>query len=243
MNQITLILLGSIILGGYLWLRRRPAQQRQKASLMLLLGGILATVFYLAVTGKLHWIGAVLAVLLPFARRLLPLLPFIGRLFRHYQARQNSRPGSGNTSSVSSQFLTMTLDHDSGTMHGEVIQGALTGRPLDSLSEQEFIQLLSECRAGDAQSARLLETYLDKRFGDSWRVDDPASNTGDHTGNQLSDTERAYEILGLAPGASREEIINAHRRLMQKVHPDRGGSDFLAAEINRAKDTLLDNLD
>ncbi|MCV6610956.1 MAG: DnaJ domain-containing protein [Amphritea sp.] len=239
MNQITFILLGSIILGWYLWLRSKPQQQRQKANLMLLLGVTAATIFYLAVTGKLHWIGALLAVLLPFARKILPLLPIIGRLFRHYQSRQTSRPSAGNSSSVNSAILTMTLDHDSGGMNGTVTQGPLEGRSLDTLSEQEFIQLLSYCRSEDAQSARLLETYLDKRFGDSWREDDPG-----RPGSQqetVSEKDKAYEILGLNPGASREEIIEAHRRLMQKIHPDRGGSDYLAAEINRAKDTLLND--
>ncbi len=239
MNQITFILLGSIILGWYLWLRSKPQQQRQKANIMLLLGVTAATIFYLAVTGKLHWIGALLAVLLPFARKILPLLPIIGRLFRHYQSRQNSRPSAGNSSSVNSAILTMTLDHDSGGMNGTVTQGPLEGRSLDTLSEQEFIQLLSYCRSEDTQSARLLETYLDKRFGDSWREDDPGRS--DPQQETVSEKDKAYEILGLNPGASREEIVEAHRRLMQKLHPDRGGSDYLAAEINRAKDTLLND--
>lgn len=206
------------------------AQQR-KANLMLLLGVLIAAIFYLTVTGKLHWIGALAALFLPFARRLLPLLPFAGRIFRYYQANKQT---SDNRSEVNSRILKMNLDHDTGSLDGEILEGPLQGRELNSLSESEFIQLLNFCRQQDLQSARLLETYLDKRFGDSWRADDKAG-----TESQLSDRDKAYQILGLEPDATKEQIIEAHRRLMQKLHPDRGGSDYLAAEINQAKDLLL----
>ena len=49
----------------------------------------------------------------------------------------------------------------------------------------------------------------------------------------------AYEVLGLKPGANEEEIRAAHRRLMQAAHPDHGGSDWLAARVNLARDVLL----
>ena len=58
-------------------------------------------------------------------------------------------------------------------------------------------------------------------------------------GKQTMSKEEAMEILGLKAGYKDEDVIQAHRRMMQKVHPDRGGSDYLAAQINKAKDTLL----
>ncbi|WP_413772183.1 MULTISPECIES: DnaJ domain-containing protein [Marinobacter] len=151
---------------------------------------------------------------------------------------------SGNQSHVSSDILEMTLDHDSGTMSGKIIKGPMEGRELADLSETEFLELLRYCRGQDEDSARLLETYLDRRFGDSWRADDAAASENDQSGDNgntsgpLNESE-ALDILGLEPGASREEIIKAHRRMMQKLHPDHGGSNYLAARINEAKECLL----
>ena len=58
-------------------------------------------------------------------------------------------------------------------------------------------------------------------------------------GKQQMSTEEAMEVLALKPDFTKDDVIKAHRRMMQKVHPDRGGSDYLAAQINQAKDTLL----
>jgi DnaJ-domain-containing protein 1 len=202
-----------------------------------------------------RWILIVLAILgvfvLIFAGRyalaaLLPLLiPFLLRsrvLWRRAKAAAGPRPGQ--TSEVTTRYLRMVLDHDSGQMAGEVLEGTFAGRRLDDLDETELVALWRECRASDRQSAAVLETYLDRALGEAWRAAagaGPAGGEGAGPGSsgEAMSKEEAYEILGLEPGASSEEIREAHRRLMQKVHPDHGGSNYLAAKINRAKELLL----
>jgi DnaJ family protein C protein 19 len=66
-----------------------------------------------------------------------------------------------------------------------------------------------------------------------------SDGTSQKPGNEKMSKAQAYEVLGLKPDASRDEILQAHRRMIQRVHPDRGGSDYLASKINQAKDTLL----
>jgi len=226
---------------AWVWLSNQPPSQRKPAILKLvLIAGILMAVL-LAVTGRLQILIALLVFLFPLLRRVLPSI-LMGRMAG--SGAGEAKPG--NQSHVSSDILDMTLDHDSGTMSGEILKGPMTGRALADLGESEFIGLLQYCRDHDEDSARLLETYLDRRFGDSWRTDDPAGddnagasereNSG--SGDPLTDRE-ALDILGLEAGASRNEIIQAHRRMMQKMHPDRGGSNYLAARVNEAKERLL----
>ncbi|EON93629.1 import inner membrane translocase subunit TIM14 [Marinobacter lipolyticus SM19] len=231
-----LVILLSIV--AWLWLRSLPPSQRNPAILKLALIVGIAIVVVLAVTGRLHFLFVLLAFLYPLLRRLLPSL-----LKGGMAGSANAR--AGNQSHVSSDILEMSLDHDSGAMSGKILKGPMAGRELADLGESEFIELLQHCRAHDEDSARLLETYLDRRFGDSWRADDEADGrqSGDrgqsgNTSGPLTESE-ALDILGLEPGASREEIIQAHRGMMQKVHPDHGGSNYLAARINEAKECLL----
>jgi len=144
----------------------------------------------------------------------------------------------GQTSTVTTDHLEMELDHDSGAMSGRVLKGMFAGRDLDSLKPAEVALLWHDCRFIDPQSAQLLESYLD-RIHPNWReeVSRGEREMRDHEG-RMTEAE-AYDILGLEPGASEEQIRRAHRDLILKLHPDRGGSTYLAAQVNEAKDVLL----
>ena len=145
---------------------------------------------------------------------------------------------SGQTSKVRSAFLDMTLDHDSGELQGTIIAGTHAGR---SLGTFDLPQLAAIMQTFDAESCALLESYLDRRFP-GWRQNTQGAGAGGQRGQAAGGkmtAEEAYQILGLQPGAGRDEIGRAHRSLMKKLHPDQGGSTYLAARVNEAKETLL----
>lgn len=148
---------------------------------------------------------------------------------------------SGSVSRVRSAMIEMELDHDTGAMNGSVLAGSLGGRRLGDLDEAALRRLYDECRLADPDGVRLLEAYLDRRFP-AWR--EHAQPHGDtRTGAQpqagTMTEQEAYQVLGLQPGASVDEIRLAHRTLMKRLHPDQGGSTYLAARVNLAKEILL----
>jgi DnaJ domain len=150
------------------------------------------------------------------------------------------RAGSSPKSTVRTAMFEMELDHDTGDMDGLVLTGDHEGSWLSSLSRQELFNLLLDT-SQDAESAALLEAYLDRSIP-GWREDTQANADTRQTssaGSGPMTKQEAYQILGLSPGAGANEIHDAHRRLMKRVHPDSGGSTFLASKINEAKDILL----
>lgn len=164
--------------------------------------------------------------------------PLAIQLWRRWRSQASpAGGGTGHTSKVESEVIAMTLDHATGEMSGMVKRGVYAGRRLERLSESELLDLWQQCRAADANGARLLEAYLDRAVAD-WRQKVAAGARQGGTSDAMTRDE-AYAVLGLAPGASETEIREAHRRLMKKVHPDQGGSNYLAAKLNRAKDILL----
>jgi hypothetical protein len=151
---------------------------------------------------------------------------------------RRARKSPGQLSRVRSAFLEMELDHDSGAVRGRILAGRYEGTSLDTLSVATLIGLLTEI---DEESRDLLATYLDRR-DPGWREHAQADATAGGSSTPRSGPmtqEEAYQILGLEPGASADEIGRAHRTLMKKLHPDQGGSTYLAARINEAKDVLL----
>ena len=151
----------------------------------------------------------------------------------------NAQKAPGQTSRVATEHLDVELDHDTGAITGRVLKGAFAGRQLAELTPLEMARLWQDCRFADPQSAQILEAYLD-RAHPSWR-DDLGRADGEHgaaAGGGMT-REQALEVLGLEAGASEDDIRRAHRELMMKMHPDRGGSTYIAAKINEAKDVLL----
>lgn len=154
--------------------------------------------------------------------------------------RRRSKPTPGKRSHVRTAALEMELDHDTGGLDGVVLAGRFDGKPLGDLSELELYELLAEL-GDDPESRQLLETYLDSRLP-LWRDHAQADVGGGEARAPASgpmSKQEAYQVLGLEAGASAADIRKAHRRLMQRLHPDLGGSSFLAARINEAKDVLL----
>ena len=168
------------------------------------------------------------------------LAPVIVRGRTVWRRWQNAAgPRAGNTSEATTHYLRMRLDHDTGGMSGTVLKGRFAGRRLDELAESDLIELWRECRLGDEASARLMESYLD-RLGADWRGAAGADARSGASPNDTMTREEALAILGLVPGATAAQVKEAHRSLMMKLHPDHGGSTYLAAKINRAKEILLD---
>jgi hypothetical protein len=209
----------------------RSADPHKMARAMKIAGGILslAGAAFVGLRGQVV-VAVPLAV---FGLGLLGWSPFPGASFS-----SRTRKSPGQTSRVRTAFVEMTLDHDSGELSGAFVAGAYAGR---DLGEFDLAALKAAFAGLDDDSRALLANYMDRRFS-GWREDaegDAAyGSRGTASSGKMSD-EEAYQILGLQPGASRGDIGRAHRALMKKLHPDQGGSTYLAARVNEAKDTLL----
>lgn len=233
-----LILLLAVIAVIYILFQRAqsvPPHKRRAEYIKLGLGVGVVIIVGLTLTGRMHWLGAALTGALVIARQSLPTLI---RLFPMLAAmRGSSAPSQGQSSTVATAILRMQLDHDSGALQGEVLKGKFLGWRLAEMDRPQLQQLMDYCRGEDSDSAQLLDSYLQQRFPGEAPCGGQQQASPDSGGNM--GRKEALAVLGIGEEASEEEIVAAHRKLMQKLHPDRGGNDYLAAKINQARDLLL----
>ena len=237
--MVPMLILGIALLVGLFLIGRWYVQADPKLLIKLVrFGAILVGVVFvalIALSGRWGWLPALLFIALPWLSRLRALSTF---------AKNMRGPSPGQTSKVQTRFVRMQLDHDSGAMDGNVVEGTYAGRRLGDMGLGELIALWHEC-AADQQSQAVMTSYLDRAHGDTWREAAGGGTGGAGSGAAARASpgamtrEEACEILGVEPGASPQEIERAYRRLMLKAHPDQGGSDWLAAKINQAKALLL----
>lgn len=233
---IGIVLLGCLLLAAKLVVNADPAKLGRSIgwfTMGLGLAGAGALIIGLIASERL---GPALAV----AGGLAPLVIRGRTLWRRYHGGAST--AGGKVSEVETELLRMRLDHDTGAMSGQVRRGPYAGRRVEDLDQSELIALWRQCVAEDESGARLLESYLDRLRPDWRQAGSGGSGAGGGGAGAPGDVmtrEQAYAILDLEPGANDEQIKDAHRRLMMKLHPDHGGSTFLAAQINRAKEFLL----
>lgn len=214
-------------------LQHKPPKERQTALWRTIFIGLFGLTLVLVLTGRAHWLAAAFAGFIPFAKNFAGLLIRAVPLLKIWQ--RNGGPQVGPT--LKTPSLEIKVNISNGSIDGKVLSGVFEGQTLSSLNKEQLDQLLSQLHNDDAKGAKLLRAYMARRFH---------SNGGEYQQRySQTDTDtaasEAWQILGLKEGANKDEIIQAHKRLIQKLHPDRGGNDYLAAKINGAKDTLLKN--
>lgn len=228
-------------------LKKTPLAQLSPTQQSLIALGILVFLL-LALTGRLGLLvplfGAIVAAFAALVSRLAPLLgPYLLRGLPDWLDRWRTSPSEKDSPSAKKKgpslmtrtsYLHMTLDRETGRMNGTVLQGTYEGRTLESLSLHALLDLYGCCLMDDDESARLVQAFIQQKHEQAF---------GGPEGRQKNtfnmDRQEALEILGLRDPASDDEILTRHRQLIQRIHPDRGGSDYLAARINQAKDFLL----
>ena len=198
----------------------------------------------IAATGARRTLGGTIMAMSAFTalRGLLPVavpLFLLGlAIYGAQGAFRKANKEKGQESSVRTSVLDMTLDHDTGEMHGSVLTGQFAGRELVSLTMAELQVLLRDCVAANDRSEALLMAYMD-RAHPGWRETARGAGSSSQRSGAGMSADEALEILGLEEDASEEDIQKAYRNLMKQHHPDQGGSAWFAARINEARNVLL----
>lgn len=226
---------------GHARFRKLPPEQRKAWTLKFIAGVLIAVLLVGVVTGHMHWLGAVAAAILGFARygvRLFGGLPALLQLIRQQPF--------GNPV-FSTAYLRAEVDLKTNHISGKIVSGPHEGAPLESLTEAQLVELEAFYQDKDKRSYYLIKAFRQQRSG---RQNQQQERQKQHTYASLSEPSyhEALQILGLdtylhQPPPDKKTVVQAHRKLMQKLHPDRGGNDYLASRVNIAKEVVLKHIE
>lgn len=243
-------LLGLIVLPLLAWwlghsLSKRFALTARQSRILFVIIAALLVVGVLILLGRLPAqfiiapLGAAAAFILRFLPTLLRLMPFWGMLKSRVAGAGHRH--SNQSSRIRTEFFDMELQHQSGNLDGRILKGQFVNQQLSALSLEQLLQVYRDC-ASDSDSVQILEAYLDRAHADWRQHSGTQSQARGEPDESVMTKALALEILGLEGEPDKQAIVTAHRHLMQKMHPDRGGSSYLAKKINAAKEFLLQHL-
>ena len=228
---------------------KKLLSQGKSGQIKLVLIALGLVFLIMALTGRAHALFAILGAAMTQVMRIAPLLLRFAPSLKRYLSPGMFSAGAAKqagVSQVSTATLVMTLNQVSGKIEGEVIAGEFAGRPVHSLSIAELQSLYTHCSENDTEALRLLQAYITRERSDDWEQatggaadEQPGKSTG-VSNTQMTLTE-AKQVLGIDGELTRQSIITAHRSLMGRFHPDKGGNDYLATKINKARDILLNH--
>ena len=231
---------------AYRWWKKQDPVAAKKSLLTFGLWGGAAVLILLTLTGRVHWITGAIAALIPLAKA---SFPYLRRLMPFALQWQKSR--ASQQRQLMGEWLQLTVSPVNGKVDGKVLKGSDKGLALSSLTEAQLKALLTSCLSSDVKSAQLLAVFLQQAYGEQWQSSFTEELSGQHSSqsfnsgapsDSLSEKE-ACEMLGVSSDATKEDINHAYKSLMQKVHPDRGGNDYLSRLVAQAKEVLLRRFD
>ncbi|WNO07714.1 molecular chaperone DnaJ [Teredinibacter sp. KSP-S5-2] len=232
---IRIILAGLILTTlfyGYAQLKKLPPKKRKALLFKYVFWAILILLIAAVLTGRLHWLGAAVAALFGIAKfglsnlgRLLPMLGFL------------RRTGTFGNPKFSTPHLEAQINIETGEISGSILSGPHSGKCFSELTPDQLNELVEFYRDKDLRSHYLIRV-LQQRAGSTQQ-----HSREDYSNVRAPSIQEAEQVLGLNKGYSRQDVIHSHRKLIQKLHPDRGGNDYLASRVNQAKDVLLKHLE
>ena len=231
-----------VILAALFWaihsFKKLPPKQRKSFLINGTIAVVVGVVIIAVLTGRVHWLGGILAALVGVAKfglaNIVRVLPFL----QMFQARTHAF----SDPKISTPFLKVSINVQTGSVSGEIIEGPHAGKDLTSLSEEEMNELESYYKERDQRSYFIIKTLKNRSFSQFTNKQNQSSSSP-HFGSALPSLNEAKAILGIEGALSKKIIVQAHRQLMSKLHPDKGGNDFLAAQINNAKEVLLKHIE